>query len=191
MINKIFIHCSDSPFGNALLIDKWHRERGWRCIGYHFVILNGQLRSKINNPILDGAVESGRPMDSDNKLSAEEKGAHTYGFNNDSISICLIGIDEFTEKQFDSLWILLNALSAQHNLYVSSDIFGHRDFDSKKSCPNFNVKEWIIERESLDEDEPENLPPQDRITVIEKNMEIFNKKLIEMQKALEHLPKNG
>jgi len=37
---KVIIHCSDSSFGNAVLIDKWHRQRGFDNIGYHFVILN-------------------------------------------------------------------------------------------------------------------------------------------------------
>ena len=40
-IKKIIIHCSDSEFGDAALIDKWHKERGWTGIGYHYVILNG------------------------------------------------------------------------------------------------------------------------------------------------------
>jgi hypothetical protein len=42
-IDTIVIHQSDSAFGNAAVIDKWHRERGWSGIGYHWVILNGRI----------------------------------------------------------------------------------------------------------------------------------------------------
>jgi hypothetical protein len=34
-IKQIIIHCSDSEFGNVIQIDRWHRERGWKGIGYH------------------------------------------------------------------------------------------------------------------------------------------------------------
>ncbi len=45
-IKRIIIHHSASDFGDAKLIDKWHKERGWKGIGYHFVVLNGKRRSK-------------------------------------------------------------------------------------------------------------------------------------------------
>ena len=40
-IKKVIIHCSDSDFGTASVIDGWHKERGWDGIGYHYVITNG------------------------------------------------------------------------------------------------------------------------------------------------------
>ena len=39
--DRITIHCSDSEWGNADVIDEWHKKRGWDGIGYHYVILNG------------------------------------------------------------------------------------------------------------------------------------------------------
>ena len=44
-INKIILHCSDSAWGSAAAIDRWHVERGMRRIGYHYVILNGVRHS--------------------------------------------------------------------------------------------------------------------------------------------------
>lgn len=56
---------------DAATIDSWHRARGFDGIGYHYVIHR------------DGTVESGRPTD--------EYGAHTIGYNNRSVGVCLAG----------------------------------------------------------------------------------------------------
>ena len=40
-IDKVIIHCSATPEGKDYTvedIDRWHRERGFDCIGYHYVI---------------------------------------------------------------------------------------------------------------------------------------------------------
>ena len=40
-INDIILHCSATKEGRDFTvadIDRWHKARGWRCIGYHFVI---------------------------------------------------------------------------------------------------------------------------------------------------------
>ena len=74
-IEKIIVHCSATREGdesiNAEVIDRWHKKRGWKGIGYHFVIL------------IDGLIETGRMID--------KCGAHTKGLNCSSISICYIG----------------------------------------------------------------------------------------------------
>jgi N-acetylmuramoyl-L-alanine amidase len=83
-INTIYIHYSASSWGNAKEIDRWHKARGWRCIGYHFVILNGYPTSMGDFvPDLDGAIERGRPI--------SEIGAHVANQNANSIGICMIG----------------------------------------------------------------------------------------------------
>ncbi|HHD11115.1 MAG TPA: hypothetical protein ENK42_01615 [Deltaproteobacteria bacterium] len=80
-IDKIIIHCSASDFGSAALIDRWHRERCWRMIGYYYVILNGYRKKGRYNKDDDGLIEPGRPI--------EEIGAHCRGQNRTSIGICL------------------------------------------------------------------------------------------------------
>ena len=73
-INKIVVHCSATQEGkniSAATIDKWHKKRGWRGIGYHYVIA------------LDGSMEYGRPV--------EQIGAHVKGMNKNSIGIVYIG----------------------------------------------------------------------------------------------------
>jgi len=132
-INRIVIHCSDSEYGDATLIDRWHKARGWKGIGYHYVINNPYTTSRMLNdgtPAFDrdGAVEHGRDI--------EEIGAHVHGYNKESIGICLIGKRVFTSRQFDALtdivWGLLD-------LYPGSIIQGHYELDPAKTCPNLDM----------------------------------------------------
>ena len=61
-IKEIIIHCSATREGRDYTvadIDRWHRERGFFCIGYHFVIYR------------DGSIHVGR--------SVEEVGAPLQG----------------------------------------------------------------------------------------------------------------
>jgi len=109
-------------------IDRWHREKGWLMIGYHFVIRR------------DGTLETGRPLN--------RSGAHTKGHNAHSIGICMVGgIDDegeaennFTTPQFKTLDELLYSLLQDH---PAAEIKGHRDFPGvAKACPSFDVREW-------------------------------------------------
>lgn len=127
-IDKIIIHCSATPEGvhfDASRIDKWHRDRGWSGIGYHYVIL------------LDGTIEYGRDI--------KKTGAHTQGHNTGSIGICYIGgmdknmdnaKDTRTDAQKESLLLLLKTLK---KLHPQATIHGHNNFSSKK-CPSFDAE---------------------------------------------------
>lgn len=86
------IHHSASPDVSVKTIDKWHKERGFNGIGYHFVIRQ------------DGRIEKGRPL---TKVGAHAKGRNKY------IGICLTGYDKFTKAQIKSLITLLNDLSVR------------------------------------------------------------------------------
>lgn len=142
-ITTMVIHCSDSPNGRANTIegiDQWHRQRGFKramsiapqwqpqltAIGYHFVIE------------LDGAVRPGRPL--------QESGAHVTGHNHNSIGICLIGRDQFTQEQWESLRTLVQSLSDPSSPpYLNiRTICGHRDLFKGKTCPNFEVADWLL-----------------------------------------------
>lgn len=145
---KIVVHHSASEFGSAIVIDSWHRERwGDRlrtanapAIGYHGVIQNGFphvtfFRENRRVKILDGAIEPGRPFDADEELEAWEAGAHAYGYNRETLAICLIGIDTFTRNQIISLVKLLKWW--QHQFGVSAEnIVGHRELSGARTrCP--------------------------------------------------------
>ena len=126
-IIEIIIHCSATIEGkdfNAEDIDRWHRQRGWSGIGYHYVIP------------LNGAIEFGRPLD--------KIGAHCKGRNQGSIGICYIGgVDEAmnakdtrTPQQKESLKQLVDSLKTTFGSDIK--VFGHNQF-SRKACPSFDV----------------------------------------------------
>ena len=128
-IDKLIIHCSASPDTmdiGAREIDQWHKERGWRGIGYHFVIRRS------------GQIEPGRPI--------EQVGSHCKGENAHSIGICLVGTNEFTPPQFEQLKFLIAGLKIQ---FPWATIHGHREFPSAiaqgKTCPNFEVRDVLGE----------------------------------------------
>jgi N-acetylmuramoyl-L-alanine amidase len=125
IIDKIVIHCSDSPQGrgdNASTIHNWHKERGFDGIGYHYVILE------------NGTRQAGRPE--------YWIGSHVKDHNADSIGICLIGRETFTDEQNGELVLLIRELLTR---YPAANILGHYELDSGKTCPNFNVPSWRAE----------------------------------------------
>ena len=139
---NIIIHCSDSNFGDAAEIRRWHMEppRNWADCGYHFVILNGVRKSKQPfNEIDNGKIETGRPID--------QAGAHCAGMNHNSIGICLIGKEEFEPAQFEAAAILINDLMQQFP--TIDTVLGHYQTETGaaqgKTCPNFDVDQYKLD----------------------------------------------
>ena len=143
---NLIIHCSASSWGSVSVIRDWHLQKGWRDCGYHFVICNGQIHNNLYLPSLDGSIETGRDIDGDLIAESKEVGAHAYGFNTDSIGICLIGKDKFTFKQIHSLESLTLELCNHYNI-KGENILGHRDV-SAKTCPNMDIK-WLTDKIKL------------------------------------------
>lgn len=139
-IKKIIIHCSDSPFGDSGLIDRWHRGFGWRKIGYHHVVLNGWTKQDDYDEGLVGALQDGREL--------VEVGAHCKGHNDDSIGICMIGVDDFSLKQMERLRWLVRLYAARFRIQIR-DVLGHGELNKAKTCPNIDMARF---RASLVED---------------------------------------
>ncbi len=131
-ITKITVHCSASEFGDAQEIDKWHREKGFNRIGYHFVILNGKRKGGgVYKSFEDGLLETGR--------GESEVGAHVKYKNTGNLGVCMIGNSKFSRLQFDTLVTLLRGLMKKYNI-TPDNIYGHYEFDTGKTCPNFNIE---------------------------------------------------
>ena len=144
-IDLIIVHCSDSMFGDAAIIDVWHKANGWRSCGYHYVIQNGCPKSRAGyHEKNDGVVERGR--------FEHEVGAHVKGLNSRSIGICMIGTHFFTWKQFHALRELIADLQAR---FPKTQVIGHRDAVKfgvdihGKTCPKFDVAEFMQEHKSV------------------------------------------
>ena len=131
----LVIHHSESTWGDAAVIDKWHKDRGWSRIGYHKVILNGYPTYKhraTGNYLAsaDGKIQQGRADD--------EVGAHCKDgqMNYKSLGLCMIGNfdgDEPTEKQKEALTDACARLCMRHGIHVDHICF-HNDF-ADKTCP--------------------------------------------------------
>ena len=126
-ITEIIVHCTATREGRATTIaeiTKWHKQRGFSTIGYHYVVM------------IDGTVCKGRDVN--------VSGAHCVGHNAHSIGVCYVGgldknngedKDTRTSAQKYALLTLLKKLKA---LYPNAKIHGHRDFANKK-CPCFDA----------------------------------------------------
>jgi N-acetylmuramoyl-L-alanine amidase len=130
----IVIHCSQtrpSQKWGAKEIDRVHREFGWLKIGYGAVLKR------------DGTWEQGRQDD--------EVQAHVKGYNHTAFGLCLIGgakeedwkqsEDNFTAEQWEALKRELTRLVKK---YPDAQIVGHYDLDKQKTCPNFDVQDYLL-----------------------------------------------
>jgi N-acetyl-anhydromuramyl-L-alanine amidase AmpD len=113
-------------------IRRWHvEERGWKNIGYHYLIDR------------DGKVVTGRPLD--------QEGAHVAGHNTGTIGISLFGghgsaatdsfLDNFTKEQDAALRKLIAELT-EH--WGPMKVSGHNQY-AAKACPGFSVPAWFEE----------------------------------------------
>lgn len=127
-IKKIFVHHSASPAATTTTerIDKWHKERGWNGIGYHFVIH------------LDGSVHQGRPI--------HKTGAHVKNHNTGTIGICVCGnfMEEVpSDAQLLSLDLLIRGLMAKYKVPIHH-LYGHREMGATE-CPGDNLFKKLVQ----------------------------------------------
>jgi N-acetylmuramoyl-L-alanine amidase len=134
---NVIFHCSASMFGDAATIRRWHLARGWRDIGYHFVVLNGCREGAKYREEDDGLIEAGRPLNRDGVLEPWEFGAHALGYNDKSIGVCFVGERFFTNVQVIKGTALLAAL-VDHFGIATENILGHRETGANKECPTMH-----------------------------------------------------
>ena len=134
----IVVHCAATPPQMDLGIDtitEWHKARGFKTVGYHYIIKR------------DGTRQTGRQIN--------EIGAHVVGYNHNSVGVCLAGgvaadavtpEDNFTKAQWTALYLTLKEL---HEEFPKAVIVGHRDLDAGKACPSFSVSEYVGDKPEL------------------------------------------
>jgi N-acetylmuramoyl-L-alanine amidase len=134
----IIIHHTATDEGSALLLDESHKNRGWKGLGYHFVIDNTTQEKP------DGHLEASI------RWLYQENGAHckASGMNSKGIGIALVGNfnnEKVSQKQFETLVYTVNALKNYYNIPLCN-IMGHRDVPGANTeCPgrNFPWQEFI------------------------------------------------
>ncbi len=143
-ITHLVVHCSATREGQVFRakdIKRWHTDpephgRGWKDIGYHYVIG------------IDGLLEKGR--------KDEVIGSHASGHNATTIGICYVGgmsadgkkaKNTLTPAQENTLHALIHDL--QHK-YPDAKLLGHRDFRNvNKECPSFDVRAWWAKQDDI------------------------------------------
>jgi hypothetical protein len=139
-IHTIVIHYSatypDAHVDRAV-IDQWHRDRGFREIGYHWVITR------------DGTLQEGRPEGT--------LGAHVRGNNSGTIGICWagglertsgpnVGVWNPTPQQETVLVQLIHDIQKRHP--SATRVIGHKDLVATE-CPGLpagGVAQWWKEK---------------------------------------------
>lgn len=120
-VRRVFVHCSDSDrpeHDTVETIRRWHvRERGWRDIGYTWVVTR------------DGTLHPGR--------DPEVVPAAQAGHNANTLAVCLTGRTAFTAAQFDTLRAFAAAVHEQLPLVT---FHPHHQVNPEKTCPNFDLR---------------------------------------------------
>ena len=121
----IVLHHSAADHGSAEIFDEAHRERGWRGLGYHFVIGNGNGQG-------DGEITRGW------RWATQEAGAHSNSteYNAHGIGICLVGnfnAHPPTSAQIEAAGALIAKLCRQHHI-PPQNVLGHNQV-RPTDCP--------------------------------------------------------
>lgn len=137
-VTHIVIHYSATPIEYDVSvqdIDRMHKKRGFKKIGYHFFIRK------------NGKRELGRVLSQPGRF---EIGAHSEGENDRSIGICYeggvrlsapnVGFDSRTPAQTKEMIAVIDELMIR---FPRAVVEGHRDMPGAVTqCPGFDARAW-------------------------------------------------
>jgi len=134
----IIVTCTDTKPDKLLDIvqlDRLHRALGWISVGCHFLI------DKF------GEIQKGREL--------EEHGSHTWGYDESSICITLVGgrnleglttDQSYFEEQLESLLLLTSHLK---RVYPDARVIGQDQLLKDEEKPYFDVEDYYNGQTSL------------------------------------------
>lgn len=146
-LKYLVIHCTATPDGrevSAADIRRWHTSpvsqggRGWKQVGYTDLVH------------LDGKVERLVGNNEDANVDAWEVTNGAAGYNSVSRHIVYAGgcdrqmqpKDTRTAAQKEALASYVRDF---HRRFPNVRIVGHRELNSGKACPSFDVQKWLKE----------------------------------------------
>lgn len=136
-VREMILHCADIPTGMAFRrssvewvkeVDAWHKKRGFRGIGYHYVITP------------DGECSPGR--------RDYQIGAHTAGHNVGTLGVLLLEREAVEQIAPFSRYFSAHQWRAVRDLaffYGIEKVSGHNDY-ANKLCPGFKVPRDFLQR---------------------------------------------
>ena len=134
----IIVTCTDTKPDKLLDIvqlDRLHRALGWISVGCHFLI------DKF------GEIQKGREL--------EEHGSHTWGYDESSVCITLVGgrnleglttDQSYFEEQLESLLLLTSHLK---RVYPDARVIGQDQLLKDEEKPYFDVEDYYNGQTSL------------------------------------------
>ena len=147
--DEIILHHAEASRASVEEVNRWHLERGWTGIGYHFYIRK------------DGKVYRGRPE--------WAVGAHAQGHNSRAIGICCEGSymrETMPAAQLNALKELIRDIMSR---YGKLKLLRHKDVNST-DCPGVNFPWAEVQHYA----EPEKKEEDDE--VVEKKNVMLNGK---------------
>lgn len=102
-------------------VRRWHLDRGWKDVGYHWLIRR------------NGSLEQGRTED--------EEGAHAVNYNSRSVGIAFEGHGDhemWTLPQVLTAVKLCDRISNQYGI-PPHNILGHSETGAPKTCPGTKI----------------------------------------------------
>ena len=143
----LVIHCTATPEGREVSsaeIRRWHTSpvsqggRGWKQVGY------------TDRVHLDGRVERLVGNNEDANVDTWEVTNGARGYNSVSRHIVYVGgCDKKMQPKDTRTSAQKRAIEAYvkdfHKRFPDVRIVGHRDLNSGKACPSFDVRSWLNE----------------------------------------------
>lgn len=143
-LKYLVIHCTATPAGRNVTADEikaWHtgptpKGRGWKQVGY---------RDMIH---LDGRIENLVPNNNDNIVDPWEITNGARGYNDIAEHVVYVGGLDENRKPADTRTAAQRKALVKYVLYFNDrfpgiKIVGHTDLDNRKSCPCYDVAEWL------------------------------------------------
>lgn len=137
----IIIHHSATDFGSSSAFNNAHIKKGWKGVGYDFIIDNGTCGKD------DGQIETTQ------RWIKQLDGAHCKagGMNKKGIGICVVGNlsdDMISPRQMASLSYLVRTLKGYYNI-PDRNIMGHGQVPGAQTeCPGKRFP-WSVFRSSM------------------------------------------
>lgn len=142
-INEVIVHWTGNYIDQGNIgaedIHRWHLERGWNGIGYHYVIKR------------NGNLQRGRPI---NKI-----GTHTKNRNQSTVGISFVGgynctsgtknpdrfmsAESFTPAQWKTFGTFIEAF---YQVYPGGEVRGHTDIDTQRTDPGFDCESYVLNK---------------------------------------------
>ncbi len=151
-------------------VKKYHIEKGWEDIGYHWFI-NGK-----------GELQKGR----DEKWVGAHASALKDGvsMNYQSLGVCLAGnfeIEEPSKEQIATLEAVLSDKRAKFGI-ARTNVLGHQEIPASTACPGKNLMPFIRTYRARPEQ------PENRKQVLLDLAESMGQKVEELKKEIQKLP---